>query len=240
MRITHRSARRDRSSRGEPGARQVLGEMAPVLLALLPLGWALGVATAAAPIGRLAGWAGGPLLLSGAAHFALLSVYASGAGVLAAIATALAISSRGLIYSAALSGPLASQPTWFRAVAPYFLVDQMFVVTDGWYRRGVGPRALRRAFLTAGAALWVTWIAAISAGMLVGPVVPSTWRVELVLGALLAGMLRGALVDRVAVAAAGAGAAIAMAATGLPAGLGIVLGTLGGVLAAGWSEGGSR
>ena len=224
----------------DPGTAAVVAEVAPVLLALLPLGWALGVTTAATPIGPLAGWAGGPLLLSGAAHFALLSVYAGGAGMLAAMATALAISSRGLIYSAALSGPLAGQPAWFRALAPYFLVNQMFVLTDEWCRRGVTPRGLRRAFLTAGAALWVTWIAAISAGMLVGPVVPATWRMELVLGALLAGMLRGALVDRAAVVAAGAGGAIALAAATLPAGLGIVIGTLGGVLAAGWSAGGFR
>lgn len=224
----------------DPGTAAVIAEVAPVLLALLPLGWALGVTTAATPIGPLAGWAGGPLLLSGAAHFALLSVYAGGAGMLAAMATALAISSRGLIYSAALSGPLANQPAWFRALAPYFLVDQMYVLTDEWCRRGVAPRALRRAFLTAGSALWLTWIAAISAGMLVGPIVPAGWRMELVLGALLAGMLRGALVDRAATAAAGAGAAIALAATALPAGLGIVLGTVAGVVAAGWCEGGLR
>ena len=240
MRIIGVSGRRGRSRTTEPGAREVLAEVAPVVLALLPLGWALGVTTTATTIPPLAGWAGGPLLLSGAAHFALLSVYAGGAGMLAAMATALAISSRGLIYSAALAGPLADQPAWFRAVAPYFLVDQMYVLTDEWCRRGVAPRALRRAFLTAGAAIWFTWIAAISSGMLVGPVVPTTWRIELVLGALLAGMLRGALVDRATVTAAGAGAGIALAAAALPAGLGIVIGTLAGILTAGWSEGGFR
>jgi predicted branched-subunit amino acid permease len=223
-----------------PGTRRVLGEMAPILVALVPLGWALGVTTAASPLAGPAGWAGGPLLLSGAAHFALLSVYASGAGALVALATALAISARGLIYSAALAEPLRPQPAWFRAVAPYFLVDQMFVVADGWFRAGVGPRELRRAYLTAGAALWLTWIAAITAGMLVGPVVPSEWRVELVLGALLVGMLKSALVDRAAVSASGVAAVVTAVATPLPARLGIVAGAVAGILVAGWSERRSR
>jgi predicted branched-subunit amino acid permease len=240
MRIAEHPARVDRSSATELGARKALGQVAPVLVALLPLGWALGVATAAAPIGGLAGWAGGPLLVSGAAHFALLSVYASGAGAAAAIATALAISSRGLIYSAALSEPFASQPRWFRAVAPYLLVDQVFVLADAWYREGVEAQALRRAYLIAGSALWVTWVAAISAGMLIGPVIPSSWRVDLVLGALLVAMLKTALTDRAAAVAAGTAAAIATASTALPDGLGIVFGAVGGAVAAGWSEGSSR
>lgn len=219
-----------------PGTRRVLGEMAPVLVALVPLGWALGVTTAASPLGGATGWAGGPLPVSGAAHFALLSAYAGGAGALVALVTALAISLRGLIYSAALAERLRTQPAWFRALAPYVLVDQMFVVTDGWLRAGLGPRDLRRAYLTAGAALWLTWVAAITAGMVAGPLVPAGWRVELVLGALLVGMLEGALTDRTAVAASGAAAVVAVLATPLPARGGILVGAATGMMVAAWIE----
>lgn len=219
-----------------PGTRRVLGETAPVLVALVPLGWALGVTTAASPLGGAVGWSGGPLLVSGAAHFALLSAYAGGAGALVALVTALAISLRGLIYSAALAERLRTQPAWFRALAPYVLVDQMFVLTDGWLRAGLGPRDLRRAYLTAGAALWLTWILAITAGMLAGPLLPAGWRVELVLGALLVGMLRGAVSDRTAVAAAAVAAALAVAAAPLPARSGVLVGAVAGMLVGAWAE----
>ena len=76
--------------------------------------------------------------------------------------------------------------------------------------------------------------------MLVGPVVPPAWRVQLLLGALLAGMLQRALVDARTVVAASAGAGLSMATGMLPAGLGILLGALGGVLVAGWWPGGAR
>lgn len=212
-------------------APSALVDVLPVLVALVPLGWALGVATAASPLGGGAtGWAGGPLLVSGAAHFAFLSEYA-GAGAVAAVATALAISTRALVFGAALAPRLRDQPRWFRAVVAYLLVDQMFVLADGWIRRGARGGVLRRAFLTAGAALWVTWIAAITGGMLAGPVVPGAWRVELVLPALLAGMLVPAVSGRGA-RAAGVAALVAMLAGPLPAGLGVVVPTLAGVAAA--------
>ncbi len=216
--------------------RRTLAEIGPVLLSLLPLGWALGVATVATPLAPAAGWAAGPLLVSGAAHFALLSAYAGGAGALAAGATALAISARGLLFSAALSARLGHEPLWFRALAPYVLVDQMFVPTDAWLRRGERGRALRRAYLVAGGALWLTWVGAITAGMCLGPVVPTAWRVELVLGALLAAMLVRSLTGRSARVSAAVAAVAAVAAAALPAGLGVLAATAAGAAAAALSE----
>jgi predicted branched-subunit amino acid permease len=222
--------------RPDPGtarlARRALREIAPVLVAVLPLGWALGVATAASPLGGVVGWSGGPLLLSGAAHFALLSAYASGAGAVLAVVGALTIASRAVLYSAALADALAEQPRWFRLVAPYFLIDQMFVLTDGWIADGARGAELRRRYLIAGGALWITWVVAIGTGMVAGPLVPDGWRVELVLVALLVALARRALAGRAAVVALVTAAAVAVPGSLLPAGLGTIVATVAGIVAA--------
>ena len=75
-----------------------LTDAKPVALALAPIGLALGAAVSTSPLAGVSGWIAGPLLLSGAAHFAMISTMVEGRGAAAALFTALVLSSRMLLY----------------------------------------------------------------------------------------------------------------------------------------------
>jgi len=220
----------------DPAVRRGAGHALPLCLALAPIGFLLGVTIAESSIDGVVGWAGGPLLAAGAGHFALLSLLDQGTGVVAAVATAVAIQARTVLYSAALAARFADQPRWFRWAGPYFLVDQLFVMVDEEHARDDDPTHVRRYYLTIGGLMAATWATVIAAGMVAGPVIPPSWRVELMVVVLVVAMLRPALTTRAARLAAGTAAAVAVAASVLPLGAGLLVGALAGMAAGGRAE----
>ena len=182
--------------------------------------------------GGITGWSGGPLLVSGAAHFAVLSLLDAGASGIAAIATAAAISSRLFVYSAALSLHFRHQPRWFRWAASYLLVDQVFAMADERLARDDDPTRFRHWYLAIAAMLWVMWATAIAAGMVVGPVVPAGWRIELAAILLIVAILRPALTSRTGIVAAAVAGSVALLGAAMPHRTGLLVGALVGMAAA--------
>jgi predicted branched-subunit amino acid permease len=203
-----------------------------VCLALAPVGFVLGVTIRESVISGLTGWVGGPLLASGAAHFAFLAVLDRGDGALVAVTTAVAVSSRTVLYSAALSTRFRSQPRWFRWLAPYFLVDQLFAMVEEEHDRNPGATHFRLYYLTIGVMLVTTWSTVIAAGILLGPIVPADVRVELLVVVLVVAMLRPALAVSTGWIAAATAALVAAAGGWLPTGSGLLVGALVGMAAA--------
>jgi predicted branched-subunit amino acid permease len=170
-------------------------------------------------------------MFGGSAHLAAISLLDSGAGMLTVLITVIVINARLLVYSASIGSRLRYQPRWFRWVAPYFLVDQMFALTFKRLDTGVSAGWLRWYYLTAGLALGAVWLPAIAVGVVAGPVIPESWHLSYAMPVMLIGLLAPSLVNRPAWIAAGVGASVAVLLIGMPHGLHLLIATAAGASA---------
>ena len=207
--------------------RDALGDVAPLVLALAPFAAVIGVQSSAD--GRAAGSLAGTLLLyAGSAQVSTLSLLHQGVGLVSILAAVTLINARFVAYSATLVPHFAKQPTWFRWLAPHFVIDQTFAVVTA--RDDLADAArFRRYWLTSGVAIALVWVAAMAAGALLGPVVPHAPAIALMPAAIFVAFLAPTLTDRPGAVAVAAGVVAAFAP--LPAGARVLLGTASGALA---------
>lgn len=209
--------------------RLAIRDILPILVSVVPFAMTIGVTISTAPINDLAGWLGGPLIAAGSAHMTVVGLAGTGASNLAIIATALLINARLAAYSAALAPIFRNQPRWFRWVAPHLIVDQTFVLAEAQRDR---PTAwMRRYWGMLVVPLIVTWVAAITVGLLAGPVIPAAWKLSFTVPLIFAGMAAPGLKGRPSVNATVVGAGAAFVLSGLPSGLGLLVAIIAGTLA---------
>jgi predicted branched-subunit amino acid permease len=208
--------------------------MVPLMLAVTPQGLTLGLALGQLPTGKLAAWSTSGLIYSGSAQLALVSAYAGGAGLAAAL-VALVINARFLFYSAAVAPHWRGQPLGWRLLAGYLLVDPSFAHAQE--RQGEpGSPGEKAAHYLGGAVLLFCWWQAVTAiGVLLPSVVPHVHALSAAAPLCFVALLAGAVKDRRALAAAGTALVAGVALATMPgsAGLGVamVLGIAAGELA---------
>lgn len=213
--------------------RQALADVIPLAIPAVPFGFVIGIAITESALPQWAGWLTAPVVFAGAAQLALITL-AGTASLWAVIAAVLVINTRHVMYSAALAPTFRSQPRWMRWFAPFFLVDQVFALAI--LKQDLDPPAFRRYYLTAAFALFLVWNTVVPLGMVVGPIVPDSWRLDFAPPIMFAGLVLFAINRVPAGVAAIAGGLISLAAVGLRDRLGIVIGALVGVLAGGITE----
>jgi len=218
--------------------RRALLEALPLIVPAIPFGLVLGLAITESGIGNLVGWSSAPIVYAGAAQLTLVTLLGGGAAWVAAVAAALVVNLRHAMYSAALAPTFQQQPRWFRLLAPYGLIDQMFVLA--MLRKDEDPADFRRYYLAAGTAFAIFWSAAVGLGLLVGPVVPEQWHLEFAIPVMFAGVLVIGLDERPKAVAAVVAGAVAVAGAGLPSKSGLLLGATCGVLAGVLADRGRR
>jgi predicted branched-subunit amino acid permease len=210
------------------GARHI----APVVIGLVPLGVAIGVAAAASPLDDGVGWATGPILFSGASQLTAIDLLGSRAGAATVLLSILVLNARFVLYSAALAPMLSDQPAWFRGLAPYFLVDPIIATVSDPAIRADGDTWWRWHFLGAASTLWVTWLVAMAAGLVLGPRVDPSWGLDLAAPLCLTAILGRRLHDGTGTVAATAGAVAALLAFVAPSGAVVLGATVAGTAAA--------
>ncbi|MEL6892877.1 MAG: AzlC family ABC transporter permease [Actinomycetota bacterium] len=209
--------------------RQALADMAPVAVPAVPFGFIVGVAIGTSELPTWAGVASSQIVFAGASQLALITL-AGPASFWAVLTAVLVINSRHLMYSAALAPTFRHQPRWMRWIGPYVLIDQVFALATMQSERE--PASFRRYYLTIGVAFWLIWNAVVPLGLVVGSVVPDSWRLDYAAAIMFAGLAMFA-VDRIPAAiAATVGGVVSLVAVGLRDRLGIVIGALAGVIAA--------
>ena len=144
--------------------------MAPLLLAYSPYALVIGSAVARVD-DRVAGWSGSWIIYGGSAHLAALKGISEGAYA-TAIAVALLVNARLLVYSASIAPRWREQPVWFRLVGAAFLIDPTWALADQHAATGATPEAQRRFFLGAGITLGLWWMALIGVGAIIGNRLP--------------------------------------------------------------------
>jgi predicted branched-subunit amino acid permease len=207
--------------RGSGAVSDGLKQMFPVAVGVLPFATMIGVAIGNSPLSQLGGWLSGLVVSGGSAHLAITASLTVGASFVATVLTALIINSRTLIYGALLGPALRDQPRWFKWVAAYALVDQLYAlvstVTDQ------SAQYVRHYYLAAMSILWSAYMLGVGAGVVLGPVIPSSWPLGLAVPIMFLAMLVPSMPTRPAQVAAVAALAAAMAGTVLPAGVGMII-----------------
>ena len=117
----------------------------PLAIPGVPFGFILGVAVVEAPIDSLVGWFGAWFIFGGAAQLTMITLLSDQATALAAVLAALVVNARHIMYSMAMASRFQDQPTWFRWIGPYGLLDQVYALSD--LRRDVSAESFRQYYL---------------------------------------------------------------------------------------------
>jgi predicted branched-subunit amino acid permease len=206
--------------------------MGPWLLGVAPFGMVIGISAAQADLPTLAGWLTGPLVFAGSAQVATIQLLDEGASPVVVVVAALAINLRLVLYSATMAPHWHGASRRFQALAGYLLIDPTLAVGVDGYEGATRPTHGHARYLGAGAALWVTWLAAIAVGATAGASLPAGRHLEMVIPLFLIGELVPRLDDRTARRAAAAAAALALASQGFPLHLGALVAIVGGLAVA--------
>lgn len=209
------------------GARAV----APWLLALVPYGFVIGVSAGRGGIPAFAGWLTGPLIFSGSAQVITIELLRAGAAPLVVIVAALAANLRLVLYSATLARHWKATPLRRQALAAYALVDPTLAVAVDAFEREGAPRA-RAHYAGAALALWVAWISAITAGVVIGTELPAGLRLDFVIPLFLLGEVVRRATTRAAQRGVLLAVVLAVACTQLPLHTGVLAAIAGGTVAA--------
>ncbi|MDQ4117186.1 MAG: AzlC family ABC transporter permease, partial [Actinomycetota bacterium] len=166
----------------------------------------------------------------------------AGAGGAVTVLAALVVNARFLLYSAALAPHVADWPRRRRWGAAYLLADPVYALAAARFAAadGGGRARERMAYYAGvGVTLWCAWLLLTGLGTLLTEALPAGFRLDLAAPLTFLLLLLPLLTSRPAWAAAVVGGAVAVAASGLPLGLGVLVGAGAGI-AAGAIVGGRR
>jgi predicted branched-subunit amino acid permease len=208
--------------------RQAVVDTIPLVIPAVPFGFVVGLAITESEMPLWAAWLSSPLIFAGAAQLAMVTI-AGTASLWAVITAVLVINSRHVMYSAAFAPTFRAQPRWFRWFGPTLLIDQVFAITTMQTSRD--PASFRRYYITAGLVFLAFWNVAVPLGMLIGPIVPTAWRLDYAPPIMFAGLTLFAINRLPAGVAAIVGGLVSLFAAGLRDRLGILIGAVSGVLA---------
>jgi predicted branched-subunit amino acid permease len=212
--------------------------VAPLLVGVVPFGLLFGAAAVDAgfTVGEVV--ASSTIVFAGASQIAIVDLLGDGATVLVAVATALMINLRMLVYSASLAPYFVNLGRGERLGAAYLLTDQAYAVAIARYRDGLDGRDRLAYYLGAGLTLWIVWQITTVGGALTGDLIPDDLPLEFAIPLVFLSILIPVLADRPAWIAAvvGATASVATAAAGLPE-VAVIVGSVTGI-AAGMLAGG--
>jgi predicted branched-subunit amino acid permease len=213
--------------------RRAVADSIPLVIPAIPFGFVLGLAITESEMPLWAAWLTSPLLFAGAAQLTMVTI-AGSASLWAVISAVLVINSRHVMYSAALAPSFRTQPRWFRWAGPFMLIDQVFALAT--VRTGESPESFRRYYVTAMLMFFTVWNLAVPLGMLIGPVVPESWRLDFAPVIMFAGLSLFAVKRLPAAVAAIVGGTVSLVAAGLADRLGILVGAICGVVAGAVAE----
>ncbi len=194
----------------------------PLLLAIVPFGFVVGVAAAAAGVSTSLAVATSGLIFAGAAQLATMSLLEAGAAWPTIIGTTLVINARHIMYSGTLVKPLGHLSRGWRWLLSYLMVDQMFALTVTRSADGNDHPHLHWYSASIGGFLWVVWMTATVVGVALGASVPDSWGLTFAAPLIFIGLTFPALVDRATYVAALASGLTAIVAAPLPFNLGLL------------------
>lgn len=195
--------------------RQGFAEIAPVLLAMVPIGFLFGAICTTKGWTTAEVWLMSTLVFSGGAEFAAIGIWTHPVPYLALFVSTVLVSARHILMGVSLAPKMGAFTGWRRWAAAWFMTD------EAW---ALGERRARRSPITI--AYWfcmavpvhVVWVASTVTGSVVGPLLgdPAAIGLDFAFTALfiglIAGFWRGRVTAWVLVASGGASAVVALIA----------------------------
>ena len=213
--------------------RRAIADAVPLFLPAIPFGFVLGLAVTEGSMPIAIGWSASPLVFAGAAQLAVITL-AGTASLWAVVIAGLVINTRHVMYSAALAPAFRHQPRWMRWFGPLLLIDQVFALA--FLQADRPPAEFRRYYLTIGLFFWINWQWATALGMVVGPIVPDSWRLEFAPPIMFIGLVLIGVNKLPQAVAAIVGGLVGLVSAGLQDRLGILVGGMAGVVAGAYTE----
>jgi predicted branched-subunit amino acid permease len=226
--VTSTSTRERRGALGAGVDRRAIADVTQLFVPAVPFGFVLGLAMTESEMPTAVAWSTSPLLFAGAAQLAVVTL-AGTATVWAVIVAGLVINTRHVMYSAALAPAFQQQPRWMRWVGSFVLIDQIFALA--MMRADLPPEQFRRYYLTAGFFFYLNWQWATALGLVVGPIVPGSWRLEYAPPIMFVALVLIGIRRVPQAVAALVGGSVGLVTAGLPDRLGILAGSVAGVAA---------
>jgi predicted branched-subunit amino acid permease len=203
-----------------------------MVIGVLPLGLAIGVAISSSTMPALAGWAAGPLIFGGAAQLMAIQLLDAGAAPAVVIVSALLVNSRIVMYSAAIAPWFRTATLRQRLLVAAPLIDPLYLTCAARYERGDLDQRGRLAYYTGAAVLLLAaWMAIQALAIAIGDSIPDAAGLHVAAPLAFAGMLAKTSVARPAIAAAAAAGLVAVTAAGMPYQSGITLAVIAGIVA---------
>jgi predicted branched-subunit amino acid permease len=140
------------------------------------------------------------------------------------------------MYSADMGRYTSNESLGTKLGVAYLLTDQAYLVSTHRFPNPSHAVGFVRFYVAAGATLWIAWQITTTTGILLGAAIPESWSLEFAIPLTFIALLVLAVKDKPGLVAAAVGGAVAVAALGLPYHLGLVVGTVSGIVAGMLSE----
>lgn len=168
-------------------------------------------------------------VVAGASQFAIVEALASGAPAVIAVVTALVINARFALYSAALAPLFAAFPRRWQLGLSYLMTDQSAVVSIQHAHAWPDPQRRRWFVLGVSGPFVAVWLVGSVAGVIAGPVIPSSWQIGFIVPLMFISVLVPSLMTWPALTAGTTAVVVTLVAKDLPYGLNVLLGALIGI-----------
>ncbi len=142
------------------------------------------------------------VVYAGASMLAATQLLAGGAPLAVILVTALFINLRFMMYSASIRPHLAALPAPWRLAAGYLLADNAYALSVARFTEHPQMEGKAGYYFGAAVTVWLTWQAAVGAGIALGAGLPATWRLEFAAPLAFIALTVPLLRDRAMVAAA--------------------------------------
>lgn len=209
--------------------KRAIADAFPLYIPAIPFALVIGVAVIETGMNPFVGWTTAWMIFGGAAQITLVALLGSGSAVAAAVAAAIVVNARHLMYSAALTPKFQEQPRWFRWLGPYVLIDQVFALV--MLRQDNDPKTFRTYYLACGLFFWSFWQVTIITGLFIGPVIPDEWNLAFAVPILFLGLVVMGIDRFPKLVAALVAAAVTFLFAGLPSRSGLLVGAVVGIVA---------
>lgn len=213
------------------GFRAGVRDVAPMLLGVAPFGMITGVTAAGVGLSPVEALGMSAIVFAGASQLAGLALLGAGAGFWVIVATTFMINLRMAMYSASLAPWLRRLSAPTRLVIAYLMTDQAYAFSILRYGREPEDFPRRDYYLGVATPLWILWMSATAAGVLLGAQIPPAWQLDFAIPLTFLALLAPAVRDRPSFVAALVGGGLALALQGLPYNLGLIVGAVAGIVA---------
>ncbi|WP_316015798.1 AzlC family ABC transporter permease [Roseobacter sp. HKCCA0434] len=197
----------------------------PFTLVVTPFALLFGVVATETGLTLLETMAMTVLVIAGAAQFTAVALLEDGAPIAIIVATALAVNLRMMLYSASMSTHLGGLPTWKKALAAYFLVDQSYAAAVLKYEAEPGASVAAKFAYFMGVMLPIAplWYGFTLVGVLVGSAIPPEYALDFAVPITFIALVAPALRSLPHLVAAIVSVIVALALVWVPYSLGLMV-----------------